>query len=76
MYKPSTTAGKGIKWEWLSVTTCEWNMYNMDVQNIIEDTWSKVKDICTLSFQIIYLILYFLLCDSRASKRMISRTRH
>lgn len=42
MYKPSTTAGKGIKWEWLSVTTCEWNVYNMDVQNIIEDAWSKV----------------------------------
>lgn len=43
MYKPSTTAGKGIKWEWLSVTTCEWNVYNMDVQNLIEDTWAKVK---------------------------------
>lgn len=42
MYKPCTTAGKGIKWEWLSGTTCEWNMYNMDVQNIIEDAWSKV----------------------------------
>lgn len=43
MYKPSTTAGKGIKWEWLSMTTSEWNMYNMDVQNIIEDAWSKVN---------------------------------
>lgn len=50
MYKPSTTAGKGIKWEWLSVTTCEWNMYNMDVQNIIEDIWSKVKDIRNFNF--------------------------
>lgn len=43
MYKPTTTAGKGIKWEWLSLTTSEWNLYNMDVQNIIEDAWSKVK---------------------------------
>lgn len=42
MYKPTTTAGKGIKWEWLSLTTSEWNLYNMDVQNIIEDAWAKV----------------------------------
>lgn len=49
MYKPSTTAGKGIKWEWLSVTTCDWNVYNMDVQNIIEDAWSKVTSIWTCS---------------------------
>lgn len=43
MYKPTTTAGKGSKWEWLSLTTSEWNLYNMDVQNIIEDAWSKVN---------------------------------
>lgn len=42
MYAPNTTAGKGIKWEWLSLTSSEWNLYNMDVQNIIEDAWSKV----------------------------------
>lgn len=42
MYKPITTAGKGIKWEWLSLSTAEWNLYNMDVQNLIEDAWSKV----------------------------------
>lgn len=43
MYKPNTTAGKGVKWEWLSTTTTEWNLYNMDVQNIVEDAWTKVS---------------------------------
>lgn len=43
LYKPNTTAGKGVKWEWLSLITSEWNLYNMDVQNIIEDAWSKVR---------------------------------
>lgn len=43
MYKPTTTAGKGVKWEWLSATTAEWNLYNMDVQNIVEDAWTKVS---------------------------------
>lgn len=43
MYKPNTTAGKGVKWEWLSATTSEWNLYNMDVQNIVEDAWTKVS---------------------------------
>lgn len=41
LYKPTTTAGKGVKWEWLSLITSDWNLYNMDVQNIIEDAWSK-----------------------------------
>lgn len=43
LYKPITTAGKGVKWEWLSVIDSEWHMYNMDVQNVIEDAWSKVS---------------------------------
>lgn len=42
LYKPATTAGKGVKWEWLSVIDTEWHMYNMDVQNLIEDAWAKV----------------------------------
>lgn len=50
MYKPNTTAGKGIKWEWLSLTTSEWNLYNMDVQNIIEDAWSKVGKLICLNY--------------------------
>lgn len=43
LYKPATTAGKGVKWEWLSVIDTEWHMYNMDVQNLIEDAWTKVS---------------------------------
>lgn len=41
LYKPTTTAGKGVKWEWLSLITSDWHLYNMDVQNVIEDAWSK-----------------------------------
>lgn len=55
MYAPYTTAGKGIKWEWLGLTTSEWNLYNMDVQNIIEDAWSKVN----------YYLLLLLICTIR-----------
>lgn len=50
MYKPATTAGKGVKWEWLSLTTSEWNLYNIDVQNIIEDAWTKVSTTLTTVF--------------------------
>lgn len=60
MYAPNTTAGKGIKWEWLSLTTSEWNIYNMDVQNIIEDAWSKVNlPIILYKFMYIAYILQF-----------------
>lgn len=55
LYKPNTTAGKGVKWEWLSLITSEWNLYNMDVQNIIEDAWSKVY----LLFLFCFLTYFF-----------------
>lgn len=41
LFKPSTTAGKGTKWEWLSLITSDWNAYNIDVQNVLEDAWSN-----------------------------------
>lgn len=61
MYAPYTTAGKGIKWEWLSLTTSEWNLYNMDVQNIIEDAWSKVNYYYAQMDEIFYKFVYFLI---------------
>lgn len=41
LFKPSTAAGKGIKWEWLSLLTSDWNAYNTDVQNAIENAFSN-----------------------------------
>lgn len=42
-YKPSSPAGKGTKWEWMGASGNDWHPYNMTVQCIIEEAWSKVK---------------------------------
>lgn len=41
-YTPSSPAGKGTKWEWAGSVSGDWHPYNMEVQCIIEDAWSKV----------------------------------
>lgn len=41
-YTPSSPAGKGTKWEWAGTASGDWHPYNMHVQCIIEDAWSKV----------------------------------
>lgn len=41
-YTPSSPAGKGTKWEWAGSVSGDWHPYNMHVQCIIEDAWSKV----------------------------------
>ncbi|KAJ6638327.1 Protein deltex [Pseudolycoriella hygida] len=40
MYKPTSPAGRGTKWEWAS-SGKEWISYNMEVQCIIEEAWAK-----------------------------------
>lgn len=45
-YTPSSPAGKGTKWEWAggsSSASGEWYPYNMHVQCLVEDSWSKVR---------------------------------
>lgn len=42
-YTPTSPAGKGTKWEWAGTATGDWHPYNMHVQCIIEDAWSKVS---------------------------------
>lgn len=59
LYKPSTAAGKGIKWEWLSLLTSDWNSYNMDVQNTLENAFSK--GIQSYDFQLSPLNLPYLI---------------
>ncbi|XP_005181037.1 protein deltex [Musca domestica] len=51
-YTPSSPAGKGTKWEWAGSVSGDWHPYNMEVQCIIEDAWSKGEqtlDLCGTS---------------------------
>lgn len=41
LYKPTSPAGRGTKWEWAS-SGKDWISYNMEVQCIIEEAWAKV----------------------------------
>uniref|UniRef100_A0A1B0BQD2 E3 ubiquitin-protein ligase n=1 Tax=Glossina palpalis gambiensis TaxID=67801 RepID=A0A1B0BQD2_9MUSC len=41
LYLPGTPAGKGTKWEWAGSMVDDWHSYNMHVQCIIEDSWTK-----------------------------------
>ena len=41
-FYPSTCpAGKGAKWEWGGDTTTDWHIYDMEVQVVIEEAWSR-----------------------------------
>lgn len=42
-YAPSSPAGKGTKWEWAGSASGDWHPYNMYVQCVIEEAWSKVS---------------------------------
>lgn len=43
-YVPSSPPGKGTKWECLgSAGPGDWHPFNMHLQCIIEDAWSKVR---------------------------------
>uniref|UniRef100_A0A1I8PA52 E3 ubiquitin-protein ligase n=1 Tax=Stomoxys calcitrans TaxID=35570 RepID=A0A1I8PA52_STOCA len=51
-YTPTSPAGKGTKWEWAGSVAGDWHPYNMEVQCIIEDAWSKGEqtlDLCGTS---------------------------
>lgn len=52
-YKPTSPAGRGIKWEWTASmgqsSTASWHCYNMEVQCMIEDAWSKGEQALDLS---------------------------
>lgn len=49
-YKPTSPAGKGIKWEWQgSNGSDEWIAYDMEVQCVIEESWSKGNETIDLS---------------------------
>lgn len=44
-YKPTSPAGRGIKWEWAAAGASpinqDWHCYNMEVQCVVEEAWSK-----------------------------------
>ncbi|XP_055371164.1 protein deltex [Condylostylus longicornis] len=49
LYKPSSPAGKGTKWEWCGTSGTDWYPYNMNVQIIIEEAWAKGEQTFDLS---------------------------
>lgn len=53
MYKPTSPAGRGTKWEWAS-SGKDWISYNMEVQCIIEEAWAKVD----VNQQSVYFVLF------------------
>lgn len=40
-YTSTSPAGKGAKWEWGGDTTSDWHIYDMEVQVVIEEAWSR-----------------------------------
>ncbi|EFX69003.1 hypothetical protein DAPPUDRAFT_301187 [Daphnia pulex] len=41
LYPRSSTAGQGIRWDWLGDRFSEWNEYSMEAQVAIEKAWSS-----------------------------------
>lgn len=52
-YKPTSPAGRGIKWEWTAAGSSpgsqDWHCYNMEVQCVVEEAWSKGEQALDLS---------------------------
>eukprot|EP00092_Neocalanus_flemingeri_P017841 GFUD01019305.1.p1 GENE.GFUD01019305.1~~GFUD01019305.1.p1 ORF type:complete len:875 (-),score=189.45 GFUD01019305.1:87-2711(-) len=48
-YPHTSPAGKGSKWEWSGETRGDWHIYDMEVQVVIEDSWSKGEQTVDIS---------------------------
>lgn len=48
-YPSNSPAGRGCKWEWGGDTTSEWHIYDMEVQEVIEDAWNKGEQTIDIS---------------------------
>jgi len=48
-YPHTSPAGKGAKWEWSGETKGDWHIYDMEVQVVIEDSWSKGEQTVDIS---------------------------
>lgn len=52
-YKPTSPAGRGIKWEWSggggASSSSDWHCYNMEVQCVVEEAWSTGEQALDLS---------------------------
>lgn len=49
LYPQNSPAGKGAKWEWAGDVNGEWHVFDMIVQCIIEEAWSKGDQTIDLS---------------------------
>lgn len=41
-YPPTSPAGKGAKWECAVDNGTEWQVFDMDIQCLIEEAWARV----------------------------------
>jgi len=48
-YPHTSPAGKGAKWEWSGETPGDWHTYDMEVQVVLEETWSKGEQTIDIS---------------------------
>ncbi|XP_023343675.1 uncharacterized protein LOC111713112 [Eurytemora carolleeae] len=48
-YPHTSPAGKGAKWEWSGETPGDWHTYDMEVQVVLEDSWSKGEQTIDIS---------------------------
>ncbi|XP_036318078.1 protein deltex [Rhagoletis pomonella] len=82
-YSPSSPPGKGTKWERLGTAgPGDWHPFNMQLQCIIEDAWSKGEqrlDLCKTRFCLPYTINFCNLTQIRQPNgpiRSIRRSQH
>ena len=48
-YPFGSPAAKGCKWQWGGDTTSDWHIYDMEVQEIIEEAWAKGEQTIDIS---------------------------
>ncbi|XP_067639158.1 protein deltex [Eurosta solidaginis] len=81
-YAPSSPPGKGTKWERLgNAGPGDWHPFNMQLQCVIEEAWSKGEqrlDLCSTRFSLPYIINFCNLTQIRQPNgpiRSIRRTQ-
>ena len=48
-YPHTSPAGKGVKWEWSGEEQGDWHTYDMEVQVVLEDAWTKKEQTIDIS---------------------------
>ena len=48
-YPHTSPAGRGFKWEWSGEEPGDWHTYDMEVQVVLEDAWTKKEQTIDIS---------------------------